>query len=416
MDRYEALPSVGSRKPRFFYGYIIVLIALSIQMISWGMIDSYGIFFKSILTEFGWSRATISGAASLNILVSGLAGVIAGILSDRFGGPRLVMTACGFLFGLGYLLMSQLNAIWQLYFLYGIVVGIGLSATDVVLLSTIARWFVKKRSMMSGIMKVGAGIGIFIMPLVINKLIFTYDWRTSCIILGTLALVFITLTAQLLRRDPFQKGLLPDGEKTTIAASNNLTQEGLSLIAATHTRQFWMICSIYLITYFCSMTILTHITLHAIDIGISITNATAVLSIIGAASIVGRLVMGNVGDRIGSKQALTICFIILVAALSWLQLSKELWMLYLFSIVYGFPHGGCVTLISPMVAELFGTRSQGAILGTVVLSATIGGAIGPFLAGWLFDINRSYQLAFLLCTALSIIALMLASLLKQPAR
>lgn len=340
MDRYEALPSVGGKKPGFFYGYIIVLVALGIQMVSWGMFNSFGVFFKPLLSEFGWSRATISGAISLNILLSGLVGVIAGVLNDRSGRPRMIVTACGLFFGLGYLLMSQLNTIWQLYLFYGIVVGIGLSATDVVLLSTIARWFVKKRSTMSGIMKVGAGMGIFIMPLVINKLIFTYDWRTSCIILGTLALVFITLTAQLLRRDPFQKGLLPDGKETLTSDHQDSTKEGLSFLEATHTRQFWGICAIYLITVFCALTILTHITLHAIDIGISAANGASLLSTIGGASIVGRLVMGNAGDRIGPKRAMTICFFILVAILSWLQFSQELWMLYLFSTVYGFTHGG----------------------------------------------------------------------------
>jgi len=76
LDRYEALPSVGSKKPRFFYGYIIVLAALGIQMVSWGMVNSFGVFFKPLLSEFGWSRATISGATSLNILLSGLVGVI----------------------------------------------------------------------------------------------------------------------------------------------------------------------------------------------------------------------------------------------------------------------------------------------------------------------------------------------------
>jgi len=312
--------------------------------------------------------------------------------------------------------MSQLNTIWQLYLFYGIVVGIGLSATDVVLLSTIARWFVKRRGTMSGIIKVGAGIGIFIMPLVINKLIFAYDWRNSFIVLGTLALVFITLIAQLLRRDPSQKGLLPDGEKAVTGASRDLAKEGLSLLEATHTKQFWEICAIYLITVFCALTSLTHITLHAIDIGISATNAAALLSNIGGASIVGRLVMGNVSDRIGPKRAMAICFFILVAVLSWLLLSQELWMLYLFSTVYGFTHGGFATLISPMVAELFGTRSLGTIFSTVALSGTIGGAIGPFLAGLLFDTQGSYRLAFLICTALSIIALVLASLLKQPTR
>ncbi len=400
-----------NRKPKVFYGYVVAAASFGIEMISWGVFITFGIFFTPLLTEFGWSRATISGANSVSMLLSGVLSIIVGGLNDRFG-PRVVMTICGFLFGLGIILMSQVNTTWQLYLFWGVIVGIGISAMDVVPLSTTARWFVKKRGMMSGIVKCGTGLGILIMSLVASGLISAYSWRSSYIILGTLALVFMTLVAQFLRRDPGQMGLLPDGREHVTTGSLHLAEEGLALREAIHTMQFWAIFAIFLIAVFCIQTITIHIVRHAMDLNIPMTSAAGILSIVGGVSIAGRLVMGSASDRVGVKWALVVCFLILVTALSWLQFARELWMFYLFAAVYGFGQGGFFALLSPAVAELFGMRSQGAILGAVIFGYTIGGAIGPLLAGRIFDITSSYRLAFLINTVLSIVGLILALLLR----
>jgi len=341
----------------------------------------------------------------------GFLSIITGGLTDRFG-PRIILVVCGFFFGLGYLLMSQINTIWQLYLFYGVIVGIGVSAADVPLLSTIARWFTKRRGTMSGIAKAGTGTGILIMPIVISKLISTYDWRTACIVIGIIGLVIIVSAAQFLRRDPAQMGQLPDGEEKPNAVSFNSADGGFSLREAIHLRQFWTICAIYFVFFFCAHTILVHIAPHAEDLGISVANAASMISIIGGASIVGRLTMGNAGDRIGNKPALIVCFLILLASLLWLRLANELWMLYLFAVIYGVAHGGFIALFSPIVAELFGTGSHGVILGTVLATGTIGGTIGPILAGHTFDVTGSYQPVFLVCAALSVTGTILASLLR----
>ena len=400
-----------NRSPRFFYGYIIVVIAFGMQMIGWTILQTFGVFFNPFLDEFGWTRAAISGATSLNYLLIGIVSIIAGRLSDRIG-PRLVMTGCGIFMGLGCLLMSQINVVWQLYLFYGVIVAIGMSAVDVVLLSTVARWFVKRRGMMSGVAKVGAGASMFIMPMVMSWLIYDYGWRTSYVVMGGVVLVFFVLTAQFLRRDPSQKGLLPDGVEEVNAGNLNSVEGGFSLQEAIHTRQFWMLCGMYLLLLFCVQTMIVHIVPHAIALGVSAARAATVLAAIGGASIVGRVVMGSIGDRIGSRLAMTICFVILVIALFWLQAAEELWMLYLFAIMYGFAHGGFFALISPVVAELFGLSSHGVIFGIVNFSSAIGGATGPVLAGRIFDVSGSYNQAFLICAIASVVALILISLLR----
>ena len=151
------------------------------------------------------------------------------------------MAITGFLFGLGHLLMSGLGAVWQLYLFYGIIISIGLSSIDVIALSTTARWFIRKRGIMTGIVKVGTGAGQFIIPLVASMLITSYGWRTSYIIIGVGVLISLFAIAQFLRRDPSQISPLPDCENNVSGSKPCLAAEGLFLGEAVRTRQFWII-------------------------------------------------------------------------------------------------------------------------------------------------------------------------------
>lgn len=396
---------------RFFYGYIIVTAAFFIQAIAWGITNSFGVFFNPLLTEFGWLRVTISGTVSFNFLIHGLVSIFMGGLNDRFG-PRLIMTGCGVFLGLGYLLMTGINAVWQLYLFYGLIVGVGLGGMDVILLSTVARWFLKKRGTMSGIIKAGTGVGMAIMPVLVTWLIKSYGWRTSFAVLGVIILIFIISLAQFLVRDPAKKGQLPDNEKEPKVGRVNTAEGGLSFREAVHTRQFWTLCAVYFVILVCVYTILVHIVQHAIDLGVSAANAANILAAIGAVSIAGRFIMGSAGDRIGNRAALFICLLFLLTGLSWLQFASTLWMFYLFAAIYGFAHGGFFAISSPIVAGLFGIRSHGLIFGIVIFSGTIGGAIGPVMAGHMFDLTKSYQMVFMILAALSIIGLILTLSLK----
>jgi len=402
---------IEGKKPKIFYGYIILLVGFLIQAVAWGASYTFGIFFNPLISEFGWSRATISIAVSLSTFMYGLFGIFVGRLSDRVG-PRIVMIGCGVILGSGYLLMSQVNALWQLYLFYGLIVGIGLSGMDVLLLSAVARWFVKKRGLMSGILKVGTGTGMVVMTLVANGLISGYGWRDAYIFIGIIALVAVVSAAQFLRRDPSEKGLLPYGADKANANSPNWVEEGFSFREVIHIRQFWMLCAMSGLFLFCSFIIVVHIVPHAIDLGITPASAARIMAIIGGVSMAGRMVMGVASDRIGTRLAMTICFIILVGALFWLQSARELWMLYLFAAVYGFAHGGFFALLSPAVAELFGLSSHGTLFGTVFFAGTVGGAVSPPLAGYIFDVTGSYQLAFIICVAVGVAGLILALLLR----
>ena len=129
VPKREVSNLTAARKPGFFYGYVIVLIGFFNMLLMFGAFYSFGVFFKPLSTEFGWTRATTSGAYSLAMFLSGLLAIVMGRLTDRFG-PRVVLTLCGFLLGLGFLLMSQVSAIWQLYLFYGVIIGVGLREND----------------------------------------------------------------------------------------------------------------------------------------------------------------------------------------------------------------------------------------------------------------------------------------------
>ncbi len=397
-------------EPRFFYGYIVVVVAFFIMAVISGTQNAFGIFFKPVLTEFGWTRAMTSGAFSLSWIVTGLLAIVMGGLTDRFG-PRLVMTLCGFLLGLGYLLMSQIGTAWQLYLFYGVIIGTGMGGVFIPLTSTIARWFVKRRSMMTGIVMSGVGMGILITPLVASRLIVTYDWRVSYIILGSIVLVVVVLAAQLLRRDPTQVGQRPYGENEGEEQGLELGTKAFSLKEAVYTKQFRVVSAMLFCFGFCEYAVIVHIVPHATELGISTVSAANILATIGGLNIVGRVVLGGAGDRIGNRQVFIIGFILMAAALFWLVPATEAWMLYLFAAIFGFAHGGCAVSTAPLVAALFGLSSHGLIMGFTGLSYTSGAALGPFLAGYIFDITSSYQLAFLVCGAIAVVGLILAALL-----
>lgn len=397
----------------FFYGYVVVAASFFLQAFGWGIFNSFGVFSVPLMTEFKWSRAEVAGAFAIAFFIYGLASIILGVLNDRYG-PRLIMTSSGIILGLGFLLTSQTSTLWQLYLFYSIIVGIGISGVDVVLLSTVARWFIKQRGMMSGIVKVGTGVGMLIMPLFMDRLIASYGQSRTFAILGVIILIIFIGLSQLLVRDPGRMGLSADGAGPKNAVHGQ-PESGLTLKQAFHTFPFWMLCVSYLLILFCITTILMHIVPHTIDLGISSAHATRILSTIGALSIAGRFVMGGVSDKIGNKPALLICLGFLLSGLISLQMTDRLWMFYLFAIIHGFAHGGVFALISPIVAELFGSRSHGAILGILIFSSTIGGSIGPFIAGYLFDITGSYQVVFLILTALAVSGLITAAMLRPLA-
>ncbi len=395
-------------------GYAIVAASFLIQGVAIGGMFAYGVLFAEMISTFGWSRATISGAISVATLTMGIAGVVAGRLNDRFG-PRGVLTVSAAFYGVGYMLMSTLSAPWHLFLVWGVLVGIGLSTHDVITLSTVARWFPRRRGFMSAIIKIGTGCGQMTIPILVAALVAAYDWRIACQIFGAIAFVILMAAAQFMRRDP--------GSAAGAAASPAVVAQpggppasaapDLDYRTAARLPAMWLLCAAQAMVIACLGTVTVHIVPHAIDLGLSRATAASLLASIGGISLLGRLTVGATIDRIGGRRALLACYCLLFAALVWLQFAEAPWMLFVFAAMYGIAHGGFFTAISPTVAELFGTRAHGAIFGTVLFFGSLGSAIGPLGAGAVFDVFGSYRLAFGVLCVLAATGFILIGRLKR---
>jgi MFS family permease len=298
--------------------------------------------------------------------------------------------------------MAHVTAVWQLFVLFGLFIGMGMATHDVVTLSTVARQFHRRRGMMTGVVKVGTALGQITLPLLAAFLIATFDWRLALTVLGFGA-VGILLFGAALMKSPQASGVSGGGAN----------EPGIGIQDVRRSRVFWMICAVQFSHFTTLTTIPLHIVVHGMDLGMTSALAASLLSVMGAASIAGRLTVGGFADRIGGRRAMILCFVpLILSLLSFLFIAKP-WQLFGAVALYGLAHGGLFTVVSPTVAEYFGLKSHGAIFGVVVFFGTIGGAMGPVLAGAIFDLTNSYFLAFAALAGLASLGLMLV--LRLPA-
>jgi MFS family permease len=396
---------------RLFYGYIIATICFLMLMVIMGLGTSFGIYFKPITEELNWTRVATSGAFSIYLIIGGISGIIVGGLNDKFG-PRVVLPLCGIASVLGYLLISQMQAVWQFYLYFGIIAGIG-SNVYVPTLSTIAKWFVARRSLMSGIAFSGAGFGMLVFPPIINRFLISYDWRLSLVVLSILILVVSVLAVVLLRRDPAAVGQTAYGSHDIKVDHSHAAGQSLPLKSAVLTKEFWLFFLTLVCYGFCYFSLQVHIAPHITDLGLPSSDAATILSVIGVATIVGQIGLGSIGDKFGNKRTFIIGLICITLALITVLVARELWAFLIFAVLLGLAFGNCSTQESPVVAWLFGMASHGTILGVFAFSFTIGAAIGPWFFGYIYDMMGSYQIAFYVDGALSLFAIILTLFLKK---
>jgi len=411
-----------SKRP--YYGWFIVIASFFICVLAYGGSHSFGVFFKFLRDDFGWTAAATSGAFSLFMILRSVLAVPSGWATDKFG-PRTIVIVGALLLGLGFSLTSQISVLWQLYATYGFMMGIGMSVFYSPLLATTSRWFVKQRGLALGIVTAGIGAGTLIMAPVANYLILTHGWRASYLIMGPAIGIIIIVGALFLKGDHTGLGIAPGREmapgmvakgRGSSEAENNIGAKstGLSPREAFSTKVFWLLCLTNLMIGFGLQMVLVHIVPYVQEgPKLSPTVAAAVLSIIGGASIAGRLVLGPVSDRIGRRRALAISAFLEGIAILGFTSSSVSWILYIFAVVYGFGYGGHVPQLAALVGEIFGLRYVGISLGMTTLSWGIGGALGVFLAGYTFDISGNYNYAFILGATAMFLATALTPLLKS---
>lgn len=401
-------PKTGNRP--LHYRWVIVASLFVIWFVAYGMRFSFGVFFKPLQEYFEWGRATTSTVFSLYMAFCAVFTILGGWALDRFGAKRVFVLA-GFFAGLSFLLTSRVTASWQLFITYSLFLAMGTAPIYVMSMSTVSRWFTQRRGMALGIVTAGSSLGMIFVSPISAYLIAGYGWQRSYFFLSLAVFLVMIPCAFLLKEPPASTAIFPTdpaGER------KNSEPVDLSLSQAIRIRSFWLIMFMLLLVSTGSYIVLTHVVPHAIDLGLSPIKAASMLSFIGIGTLVGRLIMGRISDSMGSKGGMLICALLLGAAMFWLLGSSKLWMLYLFTIVFGFGFGATAPLNAALIGDSFGLRHVGLIMGVIEIGWELGAACGPAVAGYVFDVVGSYSYAFLGGGVAALLAAVLIQLTPRP--
>jgi MFS family permease len=408
INRESDIDASTETRSGIFYGFIIAIAAFFILFSAYGVRFAYGVFFKPMAKELGFSAATTSAAYSISFFCEGIFSLVSGGLADRFG-PRIVVSLSSILIVAGYCLTAQVHSPWQLFLFYGIMIGVGMGAMFVPLVSMTARWFNARRNLMTGLVSSGVGVGMLCIPRYTAHLIDGHGWRNSFVIMGIFIFAVTIIAAQFFKRDPSSMGTVPYGESGHTFKSQ---AHGHSYQEALRTRQFWVFFAVVFCFGMVSMSYNVHIVPDAINSGMRPTLAADIMAVTGAMFVISRVVLGTLADRHGNKPVLIFCFIVAAAAFFFITVIHVHWAFFLLALLIGITQGGVGTSQSPVVASLFGLRSHGLILGSIGLGSTMGSALGPLLAGYIFDFSGSYHWALFMCAIVSLFALTFACLIK----
>ncbi|MFC1954598.1 MFS transporter [Chloroflexota bacterium] len=399
---------------KIYYGWIMVIIAFFVLAMNALAVFGFGVFLKPLTEQFGWERGALSGAFSLGALLTGVLSLVTGRLADRYG-PRIFVTLAGLLLGAGFMLMSQVTSLWQVFLIWGFIIGSGIGCAATPTISSIPRWFTARRGITLAITVAGFNFGAVFGPLLIQWIISTRGWQTAFIVMGFFPLLVTIPLAQFMKRDPQQLNLKPYGEEDLEEKTLPVSPASISLTfaQAIRTWRFWVFGSLQFSFGFCIQIIIVHITSHASDMGLPVIIAASILSIAAGSRIIGNLTTGFLSDRVGGKQALSACFVVLTISLIWLIFTTNTGGFFIFAVLFGITSGGIIPLLTLVPADLFGVKNLGIISGTFLLLGTSGGALGAPLAGYIFDISGNYRVAFVVSVIIGLLAIILSLVLLR---
>jgi len=400
-----------------YYGWLLVAVMTLVMTIVYGSSFSFSVFLKPVSEWFDWTRTSTSGAYALSLWTSGLLAVLMGALTDRYG-PRIVIAVGGLLGGLGYLLLSGSGALWHLYGGFG-VIAISTSSTWTPITATISRWFTTRRVLALGIVTGGIGLGQMVMPPLSTHLIESTDWRTAYLILAIITWAIVIPAAIPARHSPRDSGSSPaDNSQGNIQMSNvspvAIRSEEWSLTEAVRTRSFWLLVGLNVTLATTLFMAGIHIAAYATDVGMTASSGALVLTVMGGTNILAKLLVGAVATRRGSKYAIFVFLTIETIALFIFAGTTQPWMLFAVAALFGLGIGGIAPPLTALVAELFGLRSVGIIMGVIGIGWAAGCSLGTIMGDFIFDISGSYATAFLVAGGLAVLALVFVLALKTP--
>ena len=372
------------------------LIVAALFVVIYGVsvpLAAYGVFLPVLAEHFGWTRGAVSAALSLNLLVGGVAGFAVGALADRHG-PRVLLAATMALAGLGFALVAAVSALWQLYLLVGLVAGVGTSSFYVLGTATVTHWFDERRGLALALVLIGFNLGYITGGPVAAWLITRLGWRAAYYVLGSgcgLLATVVALSVRLPR--PAERAALrrPARESATRSLSDG---PGITLRQSLRDPRQWALNVSWLLVGGTAIMISVHAVPFARDQGVSLTGASLSLTAYGIGSAIGRLLGGTLSDRLGPRPTIAAAFLLQIAALGTLLWIPSRAALLLSLVAFGAGFASSDTVVAQVVPQVFGMRALGAIMGILTLGWRCGAAIGPALAGFVYDLTGSYRLVF----------------------
>ena len=351
----------------------------------------FGVFIPSLSTEFGWSRGAISSVASLNLLLGGVLGFWVGAVNDRLG-PRPILAVGAALTGTGYLFASAINALWQFYFLIGVLLGSSMSGLYLVPTAVVSRWFVENRGLALGIVLAGLNLAYVVGGPLSAVLISAFGWRQAYLLLGGVVWL-VAVPASFFTKNP------PSGEASGNPAARGTaaafrSPAGATFREALADRRSWLLAATWFLLGFANMMLAIHIVPYVKDQGVTLERASLTLTIYGLSSIGGRLLFGAAADRLGTRPTYWFCLVLQLATFLAVLTRPPVWILYLLIMLFGLVSAGADTVVVKAAPEVFGVRAIGALMGFLSFGWRCGAALGPAAAGFLYDATGSYTVAF----------------------
>ncbi len=424
-------------RPRLFYGWWMAIAGAMAMAIQGGLIHyGFSAYFTPLVTEFGWSRAELSGVFALSRLEGGLIAPAAGFIIDRVGPRRLLMGGL-FMMGLGFILLSRVNAVQffsiqidalvMFYIVYALFIAIGSSfGPAATCLTAVGNWFIRRRSTAMGLVMVGFGLGgslVFVVAYAIGR----YGWRDVMVGAGLILWFLGIPLAALMRHRPEQYGQLPDGDHMrSRPGPAEDAQAGSSALhrlpgdTSFEPRQvlrhpaFWLLAGNFGIR----QMVTTSVTLHTIpflgDLGFSNETAAAVLSIIATSSVLGRILFGWAGDHFDKRVVIGTGLAMLAVAMLIMSQATGMTQVMMYVPLYAMAYGGSVPLVPATLAEYFGRKNFATVQGFASTVQMVGNIGGPLFAGFVFDVTGSYRFAFTLYSVASVVALATLFAVRKP--
>ncbi|MGI8348421.1 MFS transporter [Niallia circulans] len=405
-------------KRTFHYAWIIVFVTFLTFLAVQGVRLSFGAFVEPWETEFSMNRGTISLISTLSFVIYGLSQPLIGRLVDKLG-ARLILSFSTFLVGISIFLTAFVTHPWQLFFLYGIMVSLGVGgASNVAATVVVTNWFNEKRGLAFGIMEAGFGAGQMLLVPGSLLLIHLLNWKMTVVILGAFLVLFVfPIVLLFLRNHPKEKGLVPIGGE--IAEDDSVPKKTLdtntSIWNVFLRRQFWFLILPFAICGFTTTGLMdTHLIPFSHDHGFSTSVTSAAVSILAGFNIIGILLSGIIADRWSSRKMLFLLYGIRALSIAILLSSHNSTLLLIFAVIFGLVDFATVAPTQLLATQYFEEYSIGFILGWLFLSHQIGSALGAYLPGFFYNETGSYTISFYFSIIILVGAAILNIFLPEP--